>query len=139
MADYDHLINALQQAAAESNASDSSSVYRVFGPGGYSWLEIADVLENLRNEVTVLQEDIDAASHTPSSAEPEYEYSYSYDSAFGAGRILAQYDSWYPTMERAEQERAGDTRFDRIAPTFLVARTKAGEMFKLNPKDGTDG
>lgn len=138
MADYDHMIQALQEASARANNTDSSVTYRVFGPGGYSWLEIADVIEQLRNEVAVLEEDLATGARTVSGDEPEYEYSYTHESAFGAGRILADRDSWYSTMERAEQERAGDLRFRSSFPTFLVARTKAGEMFKLNPKDGID-
>jgi len=135
MVDYDHLISALQEAAVRANDPDTAVTYRVFGPGGYSWLEIADVLEHLRSEVTVLQEDVAAAPHASSDSEPEYEYSYTHESAFGAGRILADYDSWYSTMERADQERLRDQRSQRTSPTFLVARTKSGEMFKLSPEE----
>lgn len=135
MADYDHLISALQEASVRANDLDTTVTYRVFGPGGYSWLEISDVIEALRNEVAVLREDVASSSRSSSDSEPEYEYSYTHDSAFGAGRILAEYDSWYSTMERAEQERVRDTRYRSGWPTFLVARTKSGEMFKLNPEE----
>lgn len=135
MDDYDHLISSLQEAAVRANDRDAAMTYRVFGPGGYSWLEIADVLEALRNEVTVLQEDLAASAGGASDSEPEYEYSYTHESAFGAGRILSEYDSWYSTMERAEKERVGDRRYRADFPTFLVARTKAGDVFKLNPEE----
>lgn len=124
-AHVDHIIQALKEASKETGAYAG---YTRTAPGGVRWEELAVILEDLQARAEAIDEN-----------DPAYEYSYSHaraktpDNGFRSVAELNYGINWWPTLERAEAERLNDNRYN--IPTFIVARTKAGDGFRLYPEE----
>jgi hypothetical protein len=124
-AHVDHVIAALKAASKTTVAHPG---YTSTAPGGIKWDELASLLEDLQTRAEALDE-----------KDPAYEYSYSHVRAqtpqYGFRSVADGRHglNWWHTVERAEAERLSDNRYN--IPTFLVARTKAGDGFRLYPEE----
>lgn len=139
---YAQLIEALREAPRNFDPNDSSQVsYSVFGPGGVSWGELADIIEELSDVAQSLSDQQhleDEEAEDAEETEPEYEYGYSHreNMAHKLGSAAGDNDrpqKWWDSVEEAEAARQNDLRWRE--PTFLIARTKAGDAFALEPQE----
>lgn len=137
---YEHIVEALRDAPTSSGPNTPS--YTVFGPGGVSWSELADVISSLTREVSDLTKIVEQAAEDNIGSEQEYEYGHSdaYQLASHSrrsniywhgslGGATAELEIWDRQNILKANHRQGKSK------SFIVARVKAGSIFALDPED----